>query len=88
MSVDWEDGGRGAKKGENMYMREHDVLNKDLNFIIDNLKKELNILSGKNLLITGAAGFLGYYLTQSILYWNDHNENKNPTKLWVYDNFI
>ena len=69
-------------------MRAHKVVKKDLKFITGNLEKELVVLSGKKLLITGGAGFLGYYLTQSILYWNDHNENKNQIQLWVYDNFV
>lgn len=69
-------------------MKASDLVKKDLKFIVNNLEKELDVLSGRNLLITGGFGFLGYYLTQSILYWNDHNENKNPIQLWVYDNFI
>ena len=28
-------------------------------------------MEGSNLLITGGAGFLGYYLVQSVLFWNE-----------------
>ena len=69
-------------------MKASDVVEKDLIYIISNLKDEFNKLSGKNLLITGGAGFLGYYLIKSILYWNDCKKNKNPIKLYIYDNFI
>ena len=70
-----------------MQMKANDVVKKDLNFIVEVLKKDFNLLSGRNLLITGGAGFLGYYLVQSILHYNDCSENKKPIKLWVYDNF-
>jgi nucleoside-diphosphate-sugar epimerase len=45
-------------------------------------------MSGKRILITGGAGFLGYYLVQSIIYWNNKNFDKNLINLVVYDNFI
>ena len=69
-------------------MKSNDIIKKDLNFSIGNLENDFGKLSGKNLLITGGAGFLGYYLVQSISHWNDANENKKPIQLWVYDNFV
>ena len=65
-----------------------DVVNTDLDYICNNLKKELQILSGKNILIAGGAGFLGYYLVQSILHWNKNNSSKPSIELMVYDNFM
>lgn len=66
----------------------NDVVNLDLNYITENLNIELNKLSGKNLLVAGGAGFLGYYLTKTTMYWNEKNRNKKPIKLYVYDNFV
>lgn len=65
-----------------------DVVNADLHYICDELGEELISLSGKRVLITGGAGFLGYYLVQSILFWNNHNSNKKPIEVVVYDNFV
>ncbi len=64
-----------------------EVLYQDLIYITNNLKEELNQLSGKKLLITGGAGFLGYYLIKTIKFWNEKYQN-NSIKLSVYDNFI
>ena len=65
-----------------------DVINTDLQYICEELNEELISFSGKRVLITGGAGFLGYYLVQSILHWNKQNPDKKPAQLVVYDNFI
>lgn len=65
-----------------------DVINTDLNYICENLREELPMLSGKRLLIAGGAGFLGYYLVQTVLHWNKINADKAPINLVVYDNFM
>ena len=44
-------------------------------------------MAGKQLLIVGGAGFLGYYLVQSILHRNDQGSGA-PIQLTVYDNYI
>lgn len=64
------------------------VINKDLDYILSNLEEELDSLSGKKLLITGGAGFLGYYLVQSILYWNKRAEKAQSVQVTVYDNYV
>ncbi len=66
----------------------NDVVVSDLDYICDQLKEEFPIMSGKRLLITGGAGFLGYYLTQSIFRWNTINSDQPPIELVVYDNFM
>lgn len=65
-----------------------DVILEDLKYICENLNEEFSSLCGKNLLITGGAGFLGYYLVQSILYWNEKEEKPKSIYLTVYDNYI
>lgn len=47
-----------------------DVVRADLDFITRALDGELAALAGKRLLISGGAGFLGYYLVQAALHWN------------------
>lgn len=66
----------------------NDVINIDLNFICEQLTDEFILLSGKQILITGGAGFLGYYLVQSLLHWNSKNIEKKPIEIVVYDNFM
>ena len=65
-----------------------DVINSDLKYICKELEEELISLSGKRVLITGGAGFLGYYLVKSIIFWNKHNSEMKPITLVVYDNFM
>lgn len=65
-----------------------DVVYEDLEYICNNLKEEFACLAGKKLLITGGAGFLGYYLVQSILYWNKITGEVKSIQLTVYDNYI
>ena len=64
------------------------VINSDLRYICDNLRKELERLSSKRLLITGGAGFLGYYLIKALLYWNKEVDEAQHIHLTIYDNFV
>jgi len=63
------------------------IVSKDLDFICSELKDEFTSMEGKNLLIVGGAGFLGYYLVQSILHWNDKTQGL-PIELTVFDNYM
>src|SRR3989442_10484785 len=67
---------KGITKSMNLTMNAKEVVSTDLKYICSNLKEELDALSGHDLLITGGAGFLGYYLVQAGLYLND-NVRKN-----------
>lgn len=65
-----------------------DVVNADLSYICDGLKSEFTAMSGKHVLITGGAGFLGYYLVQAALHWNAQCSSHKPIRITIYENFI
>lgn len=65
-----------------------DIIERDLNYIVNNLRDEFTCMAGKNLLITGGAGFLGYYLVQAILHWNRKTDLARNICLTVCDNYI
>jgi len=62
-----------------------EVIETDLDYISRAAESELAALAGKDLLITGGAGFLGYYLVQAILHWNRTSDA--PCRVTVLDNF-
>jgi UDP-glucuronate decarboxylase len=64
-----------------------EIVREDLEYICNNLTEEFGCLSGKNLLITGGAGFLGCYFVQSALHWNQKVDPTQRINLTVYDNF-
>lgn len=63
------------------------VVAADLEDICTRLRTELPALQGRRLLITGAAGFLGYYLSQAVLHWNRTRDGK-PVELTICDSYI
>ncbi len=64
------------------------LLDEDLRYICDNVSAEFSEMSGHKLLITGGAGFLGYYLVQAVLYWNLKRSSDNPIRLTVFDSYF
>lgn len=64
------------------------VIEDDLNHICRHLEEEFRNFAGKNLLITGGAGFLGYYLVKAILQWNKSIGRTQSANITVYDNYI
>jgi hypothetical protein len=64
-----------------------ELLDRDLDYICGNLRDEIGRMAGKNLLITGGAGFLGYYLVLAALHWNKKAGAGSKIQLTVYDNF-
>lgn len=64
------------------------VLRQDLEYMCRGLHEELKMLSGKKLLITGGAGFLGYYLVQVPLHWNAGVKEPRQIRVTVFDNYV
>jgi UDP-glucuronate decarboxylase len=65
-----------------------DLLNQDLDYICSNLREEFGRMAGQSLLITGGAGFLGYYLVLAALHFNRNEGRSQPIRVTVWDNFI
>lgn len=63
-----------------------DVVASDLEHLVTVLEPELSEMAGGRLLITGGAGFLGYYLVQVPLAWNDRHPDR-AIDVVVYDNY-
>lgn len=64
-----------------------ELLNEDLDAICADLAAEFGAMSGGRLLVTGGGGFLGYYLVQSVLHWNDTRAAGRKINVAVYDNY-
>jgi nucleoside-diphosphate-sugar epimerase len=62
-----------------------ELLERDLAHIASALREEFTAMQGGHLLITGAGGFLGYYLVQSVLSWN--RRAAPPIRLTAVDNY-
>jgi len=65
-----------------------DVIDTDLAFLATELNDEFSAMAGSTLLITGAAGFLGYYLVQAPLHWNTTRGAGTPIRVVAVDNFM
>jgi nucleoside-diphosphate-sugar epimerase len=64
-----------------------ELVEKDLSHLATALREEFGAMEGSNLLITGGAGFLGYYLVQSVLFWNLRRSGGRPVHVTVVDNY-
>lgn len=63
------------------------IVQGDLEYICQQVTDEFQRLAGKRLLVTGGAGFLGYYLIQSVLHWNEGTQNDRRIAVTVFDNY-
>jgi nucleoside-diphosphate-sugar epimerase len=67
-------------------LRLDELLRIDLDYICDRLTVEFGELAGRRLLLTGGAGFLGYYFTLAALHWNRRGAGR-PIAVTLADNF-
>ncbi len=65
-----------------------DIVRLDLDYILDRARDELAALSGKKVLLSGGAGFLGYYLVQAALAWNRNAVASERIGVTVLDNYV
>ncbi len=65
-----------------------EVVQTDLAYIVEGLAEEFEKMAGSHLLVTGGAGFLGYYLIQALLHWNAGGRSSRAIDVTVYDNYI
>jgi dTDP-glucose 4,6-dehydratase/UDP-glucuronate decarboxylase len=65
----------------------NELLQRDLDHIVDDLEDVFDEMAGTRLLITGGGGFLGYYLVQGVLHWNDRGTERRRISLSVFDNY-
>lgn len=64
------------------------LLEEDLDAVCADLTSEFGDMSGGSLLVTGGGGFLGYYLVQAALHWNDTRARGGKIEVTVYDNYM
>jgi UDP-glucuronate decarboxylase len=63
------------------------VVAEDVERICDRIPDALTALSGRRLLISGGAGFLGYELISTAVAWNRRVSESEAIELTVWDNF-
>ncbi len=64
------------------------VVARDLADICRRLESEFSAMQGRTLFISGGAGFLGYYLVQSVLHWNRTHDGAAEIKVIAGDNYV
>ena len=63
---------RGVKTAPNSVLPQDaaGVVSSDIDYCLSHLTNEFTAMAGRQVLLTGGAGFLGYYLVQTLLAWN------------------
>jgi NAD(P)-dependent dehydrogenase (short-subunit alcohol dehydrogenase family) len=68
--------------------RSTSIIRTDLDQLRDELRDVLPAMAGNTLLITGGAGFLGYYLVHTVADWNQSALASDRIDLIVCDNLV
>ncbi|HEX8325579.1 MAG TPA: NAD-dependent epimerase/dehydratase family protein [Tepidisphaeraceae bacterium] len=63
-----------------------EIVHQDLEALRHSLKSELAKMAGSSVLITGGAGFLGYYLVQTLTHFNTTVDASQRIGVTVFDN--
>lgn len=63
------------------------VVSDDLGLIVEQAAEELAQMAGDTLVVVGGGGFVGYYLVQAALHWNELGMGP-PISVTVYDNWV
>jgi dTDP-glucose 4,6-dehydratase/UDP-glucuronate decarboxylase len=63
-----------------------EVVHDDVRAVAEACSQELDALAGRQVLLTGGAGFLGYLLSHSLAMVGD-DDGRKPVQLTVYENF-
>lgn len=64
------------------------VIQSDVEYILENAQACFSLLAGRDVLLVGGAGFLGYYFVKSIVAWNNSQASDSQIRLHVFDNYI
>jgi UDP-glucuronate decarboxylase len=65
-----------------------EVVDHDLDRMVERLQTDFARMAGSRLLVAGGAGFLGYYLVQAALRWNDAGSPTDRIGVTVWDSFV
>ena len=64
-----------------------EITKEDIEHILYSAKNEVDELSGKKILFTGGAGFLGYYFLQTLIEIG-YSDGREPVDLYIIENFL
>jgi nucleoside-diphosphate-sugar epimerase len=64
------------------------LLERDLDYVTASLRDEYSRMAGSRVLMTGGGGFLGYYMVQGVLHWNDRAAPADRIAMTVFDNYV
>ena len=64
------------------------VEQEDMQSVCDALASEFASAEGKTIAITGAAGFLGYYLSKALAHWNKQSDTASKINVVLTDAFM